>query len=166
MNLKQYRKAVADGSTVILIFKEKHGDRYFDVSTESRLFGACLSVLKERFDEGWWYEPPEGNEPEPPTLSLEEIGKLKEGRIKQEALEEHKSYNRDLVYFEEAARLYKNIKQAIDNKDGALAYQCLLARSNGEYERMELEFPEVIEHENHKGRTEASKVEGVGSKSN
>lgn len=36
----------------IVIFKEKHGDRYFDASTDELLDRALLSVLRERYAEG------------------------------------------------------------------------------------------------------------------
>ena len=38
----------------ILIAHEKHGDRYFDISSNSLLDGACRRLLQERFDQGWY----------------------------------------------------------------------------------------------------------------
>jgi hypothetical protein len=41
----------------IIIFKEKHGDSYFDASTDEALTRACLAVLRDRNQYGWYYEP-------------------------------------------------------------------------------------------------------------
>lgn len=41
----------------IIIFKEKHGDSYFDASTDEALARACLAVLRQRNKEGWYYAP-------------------------------------------------------------------------------------------------------------
>lgn len=39
----------------IVIFEEKHSTRYFDASTEDALAAACLKILKERLQAGYWY---------------------------------------------------------------------------------------------------------------
>lgn len=41
----------------IIVFNEKHGDSYFDASTDEALARACLAVLKERNGYGWYYKP-------------------------------------------------------------------------------------------------------------
>jgi len=38
----------------ILIAKEKHGDRYFDASTEEALWRASHYILKQRYEQGWY----------------------------------------------------------------------------------------------------------------
>jgi len=40
----------------ILIVKEKHGDRYFDASTDEALWRASHYILKRRHEEGWYVE--------------------------------------------------------------------------------------------------------------
>lgn len=45
----------------IIIFKEKHGDRYFDASTEWHLDAACATIIKERYEDGL-YGPPRSAE--------------------------------------------------------------------------------------------------------
>lgn len=39
----------------IIMFEEKHQTRYFDASTDEVLSRACVKVLRERVDEGYWY---------------------------------------------------------------------------------------------------------------
>jgi len=46
----------------IIIFKEKHSDRYFDASTEEATLKAFYSILKERLKAGYWYQEPESLE--------------------------------------------------------------------------------------------------------
>lgn len=48
----------------IVIFKEKHCERYFDASTDEARLKAFYSILKERFNEGYWYHKPESVEKE------------------------------------------------------------------------------------------------------
>lgn len=46
----------------ILIAKEKHGKRYFDASTPELLAGACLTLLRERMEDGTYRKPDSFNE--------------------------------------------------------------------------------------------------------
>jgi hypothetical protein len=48
--------------STILIFKEKHGDRYFDASTPEAKSAAFLKILRERFNSGYYYEEPKSPE--------------------------------------------------------------------------------------------------------
>jgi len=55
----------------VLVFKEKHGDRYFHVPNDETLFAAALHVLKERHADGYWYHKPESTDkPELPDVRL------------------------------------------------------------------------------------------------
>ena len=54
----------------IIVFTEKHGDRYFDASTPELKARACAKILRERRDEGYWYNR-EYEAPEP-TFTPEE----------------------------------------------------------------------------------------------
>lgn len=38
----------------LYIWKEKHGDRYIQVNSESGEYNMFLSILKERFKQGWY----------------------------------------------------------------------------------------------------------------
>ncbi len=54
----------------ILIFEEKHGSRYFRAETREQLAAACLKIVKERHEAGWYgysTDPDyEKNKPKPP----------------------------------------------------------------------------------------------------
>jgi len=40
--------------TRILVVNEKHGDRYFDASTDAALHAAALKLVEERLEQGWY----------------------------------------------------------------------------------------------------------------
>jgi hypothetical protein len=42
----------------ILVIKEKHGDRYFNVPDDKTLFAVALMIVTARLRDGWWYEKP------------------------------------------------------------------------------------------------------------
>lgn len=46
--------------TEIIKFKEKHGDYYYDISTQEQYSKVALEVLRSRDAEGHWYFNPEG----------------------------------------------------------------------------------------------------------
>lgn len=39
----------------ILVFREKHDNRYFDASTDEAIAKACVKVFRERMGDGYWY---------------------------------------------------------------------------------------------------------------
>lgn len=47
-------------ATEIIKFKEKHGDYYYDISTQEQYSKVALEVLRSRDAEGHWYFNPEG----------------------------------------------------------------------------------------------------------
>lgn len=49
-------------ATEIIKFKEKHGDYYYDISTQEQYSKVALAVLRSRDEEGHWYFNPEGYE--------------------------------------------------------------------------------------------------------
>lgn len=129
----------------ILIFQEKHGTRYFDGTTDKARYAAALYILKQRFEEGWWY----GEEEKVPSLegtiddtglTIQQIEDLPDGKIKKEALEAVKSLKRSIRYAKEHNYQLKLIKKALDESNGRLAYSVLRDRSDHEYERMEVEL--------------------------
>jgi hypothetical protein len=46
----------------ILVAHEKHGDRYFDASTDELLDAAAIFLLADRHNDGYWYPKPERGE--------------------------------------------------------------------------------------------------------
>jgi hypothetical protein len=43
----------------LLVFKEKHGERYFYIPDDKTLFAAALKVLTQRHGDGYWFYAPE-----------------------------------------------------------------------------------------------------------
>lgn len=123
----------------IIIFKEKHGNRYFDASTPQALDNACRKILKERLKYGWYnvQQPPPPNN----LLTIEEIAKLPEKYKNQE--------RRILLKWEETLESYQKEKQWLDdlkklletpedlsNKKIPESYHFLRDREHWEYEGM------------------------------
>lgn len=127
----------------ILRFKEKYGDRLFIINGEEDLTRAALKVIKDRFEDGYWYDEPE--EPTKPDYSLEEAATLK-GAAKEAALREIDRFQRSKLAYEEALEMWKILKSAVDNNDGRIAYYFLHYRSDMrcEYETLELLLPEDL----------------------
>jgi hypothetical protein len=40
----------------LLIFKEKHSDRYFSFSTDEEKYRIACEVARDRLLDGWWYD--------------------------------------------------------------------------------------------------------------
>lgn len=100
----------------ILIFKHKHGNQYYDASTNELLAKACLHILEFRLEEGWYVpEKPEIED----VLSEEEIEKLPERLQKTErdrlkrTEKAKKEYEVELKYFDE-------LKKVVETKDISL----------------------------------------------
>ena len=124
--------------TSILVVNEKHGTRYFDVTTEDRLAKVALYLLKSRFDAGWYPEP----EPIPPLDFTEaDIEKMP----KSMWVEARARLSRHKHVLRQHREDYDEIKQAIDNKDGKLAFSILQSHDDYEYESVRREECEGIE---------------------
>jgi hypothetical protein len=54
----------------LLTFREKNEDRYFDASTPEKRALACLTVLRDRMKDSYWYTRPEQPEFSQETLDL------------------------------------------------------------------------------------------------
>ena len=78
----------------ILVLEEKHGNRYFDASTDKLLAQASLIVLKERYEEGGWYFKP--SEPSKPDFTEEQASELPPS-LKPAAMEFLRLYNCQLL---------------------------------------------------------------------
>lgn len=127
----------------ILIFKEKHSNRYFDASTVEAHSAACLKILKERLEEGYWYDP--GDPPDKEDiLSEEQISSLPTEILKRAESERRKRYLRELANYEEEVKFVEDAKDAIANNKGRLAYKLLMWRRDGEYERFYEEELETV----------------------
>lgn len=63
----------------VLVTKEKHGDFYYDASTDEALAKSALAILTERWNQGYWYYDPdesdkETNEWRPEALVENHVG--------------------------------------------------------------------------------------------
>ena len=121
----------------ILVVKEKHGTRYFDARTASSFAMACLKLLKERRDKGYYdVEEPRIKEP---AVSKEQVKAIDDGAIKLAALKEWAQYNDQWADYEEDRAILVEANKAIQTEDGLLAWCILRHRDNHQYEEVELE---------------------------
>lgn len=134
----------------ILIVKEKHGDYYYDVSTDELLHKVCCKILKSRLDEGWYGK----NELISDTyvkdklgLSEKEIRALPEGVIKIEALADLDMTRQQEKDIRCCHSFIKDVEQCLKTpydpnaKQGKRmwAWGLLQGRSKHEYEYVELD---------------------------
>ena len=121
----------------ILVLTEKHGYRYFDASTDKLLAQAALLVLKERQEDGGWYEKPDA-EPPPLDFAESDIDKMP-ASMRDEARTKYKLYRSLCNDYREACDDQARVNHAISTNDGMSAWHILRDRSRYEYERAELE---------------------------
>ncbi len=122
----------------ILIAKEKHGTRYFDASTPELLAESAFKLLKERWDDGYWYcldDPPEDKE----VLSEEQIAALPTESLRNQESQKRKDYLRKLYNWQSDEKQYLFIKDCVENGLKNRAWKLLQNRSDYEYENVELE---------------------------
>ncbi len=127
----------------ILIAHEKHGNRFFDASTEELRNKAALFLLTERFKDGFWYY-----EPEPPDsegiLTEEQIAALPTEALRNQEFTKLRQYKRAQKQYEANDKVYYQIEQAVKNKDATFAYKLLMSRTSYEYENITIEELEEI----------------------
>lgn len=122
----------------ILIAKEKHGTRYFDASTPELLAESAFKLLKERWDEEYWYyvdDPPKDKD----VLSEEQITALPTENLRNSESQKRRIFLRELRNWQDNAEEYKSIENCVKNKLKNKAWKLLQNRSGNEYERVELE---------------------------
>lgn len=122
----------------ILIAKEKHGTRYFDASTPELLAESAFKLLKERWDDGYWYfldDPPEDKD----ILSEEQIAALPTESLRNQESQKRKNFLRELDNWQNSVEEYKVIENCIQNRLKDKAWKILRSRRNYEYENVELE---------------------------
>lgn len=61
-------------------------------------------------------------------LSLDKINKMPDGLMKKTAIQIFNNYRQELLDYKNECENYQAIKEAIENKDGDAAYNCLLER--------------------------------------
>lgn len=127
----------------IIIFKEKHGNRYFDASTEKLRNAACLEIIKERFDE-FWYDYDNEKPSAKNVLTEDQIAQLPTENLKIQETRKRKDYLSELRQYNEEVSFHEKVRLAIELNDGQSAYYLLLQREGGEYEGFDIENLEEV----------------------
>ena len=122
----------------IIIAHEKHGTRYFDASTPEVLAESAFKLLKERWEDGYWYysdDPPEDKD----VLSEEQIAALPTETLRNFESQKRKQYLRKVNNWQKNQKEYLSIKNCVENNLKDQAWKLLRIRSGYEYETVELE---------------------------
>jgi hypothetical protein len=127
----------------LLVFKEKHGERYFNIPDDTALFAACLKVVSERLKEECWYLEPDGEVPKTPDFTREQIASMPES-MRADAEKKLAAYIREMQEFNEEIADFAKIKEAVESRDGRAAWQIVCDRGRYEYEGYSLERFESI----------------------
>ncbi len=122
----------------LLILREKHGDRHFNIPCEAMLHKVALMILEGRLEVGYWYnDPSKDPDPKKPDYTdMQEILALK-GSVKLSALSALREYEREVLSHREKTRQFRAIQKAVADKDGKTAWE-LLQERDYEYEGVEL----------------------------
>lgn len=151
-------------STRIMIAHQKHGERFFDVSTPEKLAKASLKLLTDRWKEDCWYYPPEPASNRVKLRFVNEDGTLYTDSqietlpkaMQTSAKAERNAFKMARSEYEEEMRTYKEIERVVKEKDLSLvpfrktekrpiAWILLNDRSDYEYERIEIVDTEECE---------------------
>jgi len=109
--------------TRIVLFREKHGDYYYDASTTMKLAHAFLGVLNRKYKEGFWFSD---------TLTEDEK-QMKLGSKKLPLTEKEQAF--EILSHAKLNPLYA----------GLAAFDFLSERSSNEYEEFEFVYADVID---------------------
>lgn len=123
----------------ILVAKEKHATRYLRASTDAELHRSALTLLDERYREGYWYYRPEALKLKTPAMTLEAAEALPAGDVKTLALKEHRLAKSHRQQYEREVADYAAIEAAVKAQDGKAAWAILRSRRDNEYEDVCLE---------------------------
>jgi len=142
---KIYIQRIDDKKGRILVFMEKHGNRYFLAETKEQVYDACLKILKER---AWMFVEPE----EPDLISLptepidfgdDVVNELKAALI--DIVQKSKRVNEQkLRDYKERLHEYKLVQAALKEESGDLAWAVISERHDCEYEDYEFEYLENV----------------------
>jgi hypothetical protein len=114
--------------------RKTDGPILWDISTPELEKGAFLDLFKY-LDESWqiYYGLTDLQEPTKPSLTLEQIEGLPEGRVREEAMAEQKDYKHELSYLQES-RLQQKLYERSKSGDANAAKRLLSMRQDHEYE--------------------------------
>lgn len=128
----------------IVVFHEKHGDRYFLVNNQEDLEALAVHMVLERAGMGYWYYF-ESEKPTEPKVSKAEGLKLG-GRLTEASVLEWIDYERNLReynYEQKDSETLDKIKGGWKSPEiRKLALRFLENRRDSEYEGFDVESPE------------------------
>lgn len=130
----------------ILVLKEHHGPRYFDVSTDEQLQAVCLSIITVRYGPGGDCESYCDPEPEPQPIGLTEMqfeALPDSNPVKIAAKRMRKAYEDNLRAWKQHNKLIEFIQRCIETKDGKLAHVIMQKRCHSEDEGFVVEEVET-----------------------
>jgi hypothetical protein len=118
----------------IVIFKEKHEDRYFAIPDIDTFCKVALKIVTERFKDCWYGDESDYDIDEP-GMSREQVEAMPAGKIKEDALKRVVDYEAALKGKAKYIIEYKTAKRVVKEKDAPGALMFLLNRGkSGEYE--------------------------------
>lgn len=142
----------------ILVWRNKHGDDYYDASTEDALNGAARHILKQLVDEGWVWEP------EAPDVDPEEraVAAMTDEQIASlpTAIQDSTTKNRDRAKrtvdrldaaYEQERGHWGRVQSAVGGFTKPSPYSVLMERSGAEYEDYEIEDVRTCSMADHEG---------------
>jgi hypothetical protein len=133
-------------NVIIFTFKEKHGSYTVSAFTKKQFCEIVLKKITERNDYGWYNI---GEKPESPYDDefIKNIKNLPTDLQKTVSLKIN-HYRQELREYEFSYQTLMDIKTSIKEKNGLLAYKCLLSHRDNEYENFEIQ---VFSKEKNKG---------------
>ncbi len=131
----------------LLVFREKHGNRYFLVPTIKELYAAALKVITERFEEEWFYEPDPIEITPSDDLTKADLERIAKYSYGEEFVKAYKSYTEQKAEYDRDLAEYRRLEQAVKDEDGRMAWAILQERKDWEYENYSLESLEDVSKE-------------------
>lgn len=130
----------------LLVFKEKHGTRYYYAGTPEATYNAALSVLNDRFGVTRpWFDVEQELErlrkhpPAPPYPANFDVKTLPEA-LRMEAKKQMLRHDQAVRAWKQEEAMLVRIQQALKQQDARLAYLALYLNRDGEYEGMEFRY--------------------------
>lgn len=127
--------AIRNRPKEIAVFREDNGNRYFDACTTEDIGRACVSVLKQRKQEGWFTKP--GPEPVPPSRKPEDFEDDKE--LQKAVTRQWANYTVNLRDWKEEVSDWEDLQEAVNTDNYYVAFTLCQSRSGYEYEGFSLE---------------------------
>jgi len=134
----------ANQRTMLLIFKEKHGTGYYLCRDIDELGAACLSVMRQRREQGWYTSFQVHLQK--PVTPLEAINP-KDGPLMDACQRQWDNYHRSLKEYQDAKQYEEQADKILEELSLLDAYYFLDERSahGYEYEKMEVEYPSIVD---------------------